>query len=183
MAWCTEEGNIKQAGQESGKGMAWQINCNKKKTGILALFTDRIELETNSIKQDGGRNVIIRGNNIQGVYASQRLSSISYQNKNKKNCKTTNKNYSKQNAITTEEFSSDINKDKAYLINEVSEVDEQAKRWVLYPCYEEETLFLEAHEAVNEVGSVLTYESPLVDPQIRRIEDIVSKYSRWSRRE
>lgn len=80
--------------------------------------------------------------------------------------------------LTTEEFSSDINKDKAYLINEVSEVDEQAKRWVLYPCYEEETLFLEAHEAVNEVGSVLTYESPLVDPQIGRIEDIVSKCRR-----
>lgn len=63
------------------------------------------------------------------------------------------------------------------LTHDVSEVDGQSKHCVQYPCYEKEIpLLLEAHEGFNKAGSVLTYQSPLVDPQIRRIETTASKY-------
>lgn len=89
----------------------------------MALVTDGIELETNDIKPDGERNIlIIRANNLQGIYASLILSEFHVKIKIR-TAKLQVKIIANK-MLMTEEFSSDINKDKVYLTNEVGEVDE-----------------------------------------------------------
>lgn len=96
-----------------------QVNYNGKKTVV----TDRIPLETNATKRDKGRHVAIKGSSLQGLWASLILSRISCQSINKKNCKTTSKNYNPKKKVNNRVLFSKVSKDEVYLTDEVSAID------------------------------------------------------------